>query len=446
MRIALAWLFRRPVQGLAVLGCAVGLGSLLTVLAVLNGLVEFDRNAVRGPLSDLIVMPPPSDPPASWETWKASLENAPAVEATAPHLIAYALWVSEGGEGRLASTRNSDVNGIQVVGIDPLAESRVTGFSSSLENAEFPPQDLREPFGAVAGFGSRPGILISDTLSRAIPRKNGHPHGVDLELAALPPFLPPEGHDLVPANGRFRVMGTYQSSDYKMALDRVLVQRTGRGGLRYNLLGQEAPEFTEALIKLKPGVSLEDGRKSVLATLAASGLPKPGGPSGGSLETWEERQSVFLAAIDNERRVLTLVLFFVVIVAAFGLFAVVGALVREKIQELGILAALGFSPFHRAGLILVVGGMAALTGSLLGLASAKLIVTHRKAVEDFLENHLGFVLFRKDLYVMNEIPALWDSGQAWLLTLACFGVGLLFILAPAIRAAFLRPVHALRYE
>ena len=119
---------------------------------------------------------------------------------------------------------------------------------------------------------------------------------------------------------------------------------------------------------------------------------------------------------------------------------------REKIQELGILAALGFSPLHRAGLILVVGGMAALTGSLLGLASARLIVAHRRAVEDFLENHLGFVLFRKDLYVMNEIPALWDSGQAWLLTLACFGVGLLFILAPAIRAAFLRPVHALRYE
>ena len=38
-RLALAWLFRRPVQGLAVVGTAVGLGSLLTVLAVLNGLI-----------------------------------------------------------------------------------------------------------------------------------------------------------------------------------------------------------------------------------------------------------------------------------------------------------------------------------------------------------------------------------------------------------------------
>ena len=85
-RLALAWLFRRPVQGLAVLGTAVGLGSLLTVLAVLNGLVEFDRAAVRGPLSDLLVIPPPSEETAAWGPWQQALESAPGVEAAAPHL------------------------------------------------------------------------------------------------------------------------------------------------------------------------------------------------------------------------------------------------------------------------------------------------------------------------------------------------------------------------
>ncbi len=445
-RLALAWLFRRPVQGLAVLGTAVGLGSLLTVLAVLNGLVEFDRAAVRGPLSDLLVIPPPSEETAAWGPWKEALESAPGVEAAAPHLVAYAIWVPEGGEGRLAMTRNSDVNGIQVVGIDPMEEARVTGFLASMEGANFPPADFNAPFGDATAFGARPGILISDALSRALPPGKDGPRGVQLELAALPPVLPPEGEELLPANGRFQVAGTYQGSDYKMALDRVLVKRTGRGGLRYNLLGRDAPEFTEALVKLRPGVGLDEGKAQVLAALAAAGLPEPGGPGGGSLESWEERQGVFLAAIDNERRVVTLVLFFVVIVAAFGLFAVVGALVREKVRELGVLAALGFSPLRRAALVGSIGGLGSLAGSLLGLGAARLIVANRALVERFLEERLGFVLFRKDLYVMDQIPALWESNQAWALTLACFGVGLLFTLAPAISAALLRPVEALRYE
>ena len=113
---------------------------------------------------------------------------------------------------------------------------------------------------------------------------------------------------------------------------------------------------------------------------------------------------MFLAAIDNERRVVTLVLFFVVIVAAFGLFAVVGALVREKVRELGVLAALGFSPLRRAALVGSIGGLGALAGSLLGLGAARLIVANRAVVERFLEERLADYKVPREYAVIPELP------------------------------------------
>ncbi|MFQ5750022.1 MAG: ABC transporter permease, partial [Planctomycetota bacterium] len=180
--------------------------------------------------------------------------------------------------------------------------------------------------------------------------------------------------------------------------------------------------------------------------LKQAGLPLPGGGQGGSLQTWQERRQVFLSAIENERRVTGLVLFFIVIVAGFGLFATLSALVREKIRDLGILAALGYTPLRRAALLFFVGSLASGLGALLGYGSAWWIVARREWVEAFLRERLGIVIFNPDIYVVQGLPALWISQQALTLTLAAFGVGLLFTLIPALRAASFSPTRALRYE
>lgn len=446
-RLALSWLFRRPVQLLAVLGVAVGLLALLVVLAVMNGLIEMNRAGVQALSADLHLIPATTDTASRFEPYGAALANVAEVEAVSPHLVAYALLSIPGSSANLSRTQNPDFAQLQVVGIDAEAERRVTTFGEALTQAiAAPVPDPARPFDLPEETFARPGVLISDALASGIPHRGTSVRGVRIELGALPWKLPPAGQELRPVNGKFTIAGTYLAADYRVALDRVYMERTGENGLRSNLLGTQAPDFTEVLIRLKPGVDPEAAKAPILAALSAAGLPLPGDAQGGELVTWQERNVGFLSAIENERRMIKLVLFFIVIVASFGLFAVLSALVREKVRDLGVLAALGCTPAQRGSLVLCIGTLAAAAGTGLGLGGAWLLVRHKDAVAAFLRDRLGIEIFSPDLYVVDGLPAVWDASAAGTLALGAFGVGILFAAAPTLRAAFLDPVEALRYE
>jgi lipoprotein-releasing system permease protein len=446
-RLALSWLFHRPVQLLAVLGVAIGLLALLVVLAVMNGLIEMNRAGVQALSADLHLIPAATEAPAKFAPYGVALQ-IDEIEAVSPHLVAYALLSVPGASANLSRTQNADFAQLQVVGIDPEAERLVTDFGAALSKAAVAPvPDPAQPFLLPDETFARPGVLVSDALARGIPRRRGETlRGVRIELGALPWKLPPAGQELRPVNGMFTVAGSYLASDYRVALDRVYMQRTGENGLRSNLLGTKAPDFTEILIRLKPGVDPEAAKAPILAALSRAGLPLPGGAQGGELVTWQERNVSFLSAIENERQMIKLVLFFIVIVASFGLFAVLSALVREKVRDLGVLAALGCTPAQRGSLVFGIGCIAAGVGAGLGLGGAWLLVRHKDAVAEFLRTRLGIEIFAPDLYVVDGLPAVWDASAAGMLTLGAFGVGLLFAAAPTLRAAFLDPVEALRYE
>lgn len=447
LRLALTYLFRRPVQLLAILGVAVGLLALLSVLAVMNGLIGMNTEAIRGPLGDLMLIPAVSEELPRWDDYAPALMDAPGVEAVAPHLVAYAMFSFPGYIVDLSDTRQSDHSGIQIIGIDYEAERKVNNFAMELEQARgLPVQDPDAPFAKDPGnIFARPTVLVSDAFASYLPTD---PDGgrTRMELGALPAVLPPAGEALVPHNARVEVGGTFGGSDFRSAMDRVYMTRTGRDGLHYNLLGSAAADFTEALIKLEEGVDPEVAKEAILASLARAGLPRPGGDQGGILQTWQERSSLVLHAIHNERRVVTLVMFFIVVVAAFGLFATLSTLVREKIRDLGILAAVGYSPLRRGMLMLTTGGVASALGCLLGYLGAYQLVEHRKAIEDWVDQQFGVRVFQPDLYVVDGLPAEWNDGEAIALTFLTLGVGLLFTAAPALRAALFPPVKALRYE
>jgi lipoprotein-releasing system permease protein len=451
-RLALAYLIRRPVQILAVFGVAIGLLALLVVLAVMNGLIKEDRTSVRGPLSDLLLIPGADQTEARWAEYQAALAEVPEVAAAAPHLVVYALLATESSAWQLQSSAHGDSNAVQLVGIDPELEAAVTpqegGWEHALNNAiRLPIRDPNAPFTYPEESHRSPGgVIVSDLLRVGI----GPPtRGATLEVVALPNQLPSAESDeqLVPVNGSFRIAGTYAGSDYEMSLDRIYLPRTGRfKGLFGTLVGRNAADITEVLIRLNDGVSLEDGREAVRAALVTAGLPDPLPENGGALDTWEERRAVFLGAIENERRVTTLVMFFIVVVAAFGIFATLSALVREKVRDLGVLAALGFSPVRRGSLLLFVGSLGSALGAGLGYLGAFVLVKNHVAVEHFLKDEFGIEIFASDIYVIDGIPVHWDPTMAVKLTIAAFLTGVLFTLGPAIRAASLSPIEALRYE
>lgn len=441
LRLALAYLFRRPVQLFALLGVTVGLLALLTVLAVMNGLISEDRAMARGPLADLMLIPPVSSGGQShpYSAWEEAVEGSPVVAAVSPHLIAYAVLGISGGDGILSSDRFSDINGVQLVGIDPAAEVAATDFEATLPSTPSDPARLFEvTYSDEDRRFPRPGVLVSSWLQTTLGLRPAE----RLEFGALPPLLPPVGEPLQLHNARFDICGTYSSGNYDLDADRIYCDRSE---LQEALLGGDT-DFSEMMIRLRPGVPLDAGRSAVLTAIAEAGLPQPGGDLGGGVETWEERRALYLRAIENERRITAIVLSFIVLVAGFGVFATLSALVREKVRDLGVLGALGYSPALRALLLAQVGVLGLAVGTALGYGLSWLLVQNLDAVDLWIRNSFGVTVFDPTIYVMDHLPSLWIPSQARAIALASFLVSTLFVLLPALRAARIRPADALRWE
>ncbi len=443
LRLALAYILRRPVQLLAIMGIAVGITALLVVLSVMNGLIDLNRQAIKSTQADLHLTPVASNHVQSFADYQRAILDVDAVDAVAPRLVAYAMFSTPGYYTDYSNSQAANHHGIRVVGIDYLLERQVSDFDLLIEGI-----DDKENCFATASVFPRPGIIVSETFLSSLPPAIIHANGrsqAQLELGALPAVLPPAGEDLIPHNATANISGTYKARDFRSAMDVVFMQRTGIHGLRYNLLGNNAPEFTELLIKVKDGTDMLAVQQQIITSLSKAHINVES-RNGFALETWQQRSATILSAIDNERRMVAIILMFVVLVSAFGLFASLSALVREKTRDLGVLSALGYSPASRANLLMITGGVASILGCGLGWLGARAFFNYRLQIIDFLRDGLGVQLFDPKLYVVEGIPAQWiDAQAAWVITV-CFALCILFTAIPAIRAALLSPVHALRHN
>jgi lipoprotein-releasing system permease protein len=164
------------------------------------------------------------------------------------------------------------------------------------------------------------------------------------------------------------------------------------------------------------------------------------------VDTWEDKQGSLLAAISIERGILNVLLFLIVGVAGFGILAIFSMIVVEKTKDIGILKALGASNGGVMNIFLgygfLLGAIGALLGTVLGLA----FTWNINDVEKFITRITGQEVFPRHVYYFDAIPT---NIQATTVCLIVFGAVLIAVgasILPALRAALLHPVRALRYE
>ncbi|MCX7867371.1 MAG: FtsX-like permease family protein, partial [Limisphaera sp.] len=161
--------------------------------------------------------------------------------------------------------------------------------------------------------------------------------------------------------------------------------------------------------------------------------------------TWMEDSPLMLAVL-VEKNVMLYILFFIVIVAAFGITCTLITFVVMKTREIGVLKALGATHrqvlwvFLGQSLIVSIGGVAAGVG--LGLTA----IAYRNEFLAFLRRATGFELFPASIYGFDQLPALVLPRDV---AIICGGSLLICLLAaafPARHASRLNPVEALRHE
>lgn len=259
--------------------------------------------------------------------------------------------------------------------------------------------------------------------------------GDDVKLTFPTAGAPPQA-----VNASFTVVDFYESkmSEYDSTLAFVPLGQLQR------LRGMIDPQsglgaVTSIQIKLKEGANLEAARDRLQARFPAADFPY-------RIQTWKEMQGPLLAAVQMETAILNILLFLIIAVAGFGILATFFMIVVEKTKDIGILKSLGAPSGGVAKIFLGYGLSLGIVGSGVGMVMGLLFVVYINQIAELLGAITGQDVFNPEIYYFQEIPTIVSP-----LTIAWIVVGAMLIavlasVLPAIRAARLHPVEALRYE
>jgi len=206
---------------------------------------------------------------------------------------------------------------------------------------------------------------------------------------------------------------------------------------------QEARVMTDAVttiqLKLKPGADLNAVRDKLRVRFPAEEYPY-------RIQTWRDMQGPLLSAVQMETTLLNILLFLIIAVAGFGILATFFMIVVEKTKDIGILKALGAPSRGVMSIFLSYGFSLGLVGSGAGMIGGLLFVVYINDIAKVVEWITGHEVFDPTVYYFSRIPTIIEPMT---IVGVVFGAVLIAVMAsvlPALRAARLHPVQALRYE
>ena len=195
---------------------------------------------------------------------------------------------------------------------------------------------------------------------------------------------------------------------------------------------------TSIQIRLKPGADLNATRDKIRAAFPMHAPLR--------VSTWRDQQAPILAAVAMETVILNILLFMIIAVAGFGIVATFFMIVVEKTRDIGILKSLGASGRGIAGIFLGYGFSLGTVGSLAGMGLGLLFVHYINKIAGWLGTLTGRELFDPSVYFFHEIPTIVHPFTVTWIVGGALAIAVAASVLPAIRAAMLHPVEALRHE
>jgi lipoprotein-releasing system permease protein len=163
-------------------------------------------------------------------------------------------------------------------------------------------------------------------------------------------------------------------------------------------------------------------------------------------QTWIDMNHQFFEAVRLERSVMFFLLFFIVVVAAFGIMSTLITVTVQKRREIGIMKALGANIAQVIWVFLGQGTVVGLFGTLTGLGLGMTLIRYRNEFSQWLATTLHVEVFPREVYQFSAIPAEIIPRDVAVICISAFFICSIAALIPAYFAARLDPVKALRYE
>jgi lipoprotein-releasing system permease protein len=387
---------------ISTIGIALGMTVLITVLSVMNGFQREIRTRILGVASHVQVSGPENQL-ANWQPVAKQAAQHPLVLAASPYVSAQGLL-----------TFGSAVRGAFVRGITPELESRVSDVGTHMKRGTL---DALKP----GEFG----IVLGVELARAL----GVAQGEKVVLVAPQGQVTPAG--ILPRLKQFTVVGIFAVDHYEYDSGLALVHLED---------AQKLFRFGEAVSGVR--LKLKD---LFQAKTVARELSNELGPDV-YISDWTMQHANFFRAIQIEKRMMFLIIFLIIAVAAFNIISSLVMAVKDKQSDIAILRTLGAEPKSITRIFMVQGAVIGIVGTALGLIGGVSLALNVDVVVPFMESVLGIKFLAKDVYYISDLPSDLQTPDVVITGVISLVLSLLATIYPSYRAAKVNPAEALRYE
>jgi lipoprotein-releasing system permease protein len=394
---------------ICVIGVMLGVAVLIIVLSVMSGFDHDLREKILGFKSHLTISSP-NQRLSNWREVAQVVQKNPLVKGVAPYVMSQALVENSSGEGQFAAQ--------MIRGIDPQTEGSISILPKSIIEGKFDLRGNRVLLGSV--FAREMGLHAGDRISIYTPR----------DLKKMRAAQENDREEAVVA-GDYQIAGIFDVGYFEFNTSFVITSVA---------TAQDLYDMDEEVNGLK--VMLHDATLVEQARNELGPKLKPGT----YISTWMEESSAFLEALVVEKNVMFYLLFFIMIVAAFGITSAQITFVVQKTREIGMLKALGATGRQIMALFLLQSLVVGIIGVICGFGLGILAVSYRNEFLNAMRRVTSFELFPQSIYMFSELPAIINPRDV---AVVCGGSLVICLLAgfiPAWNAGRLKVVEALRHE
>jgi lipoprotein-releasing system permease protein len=161
---------------------------------------------------------------------------------------------------------------------------------------------------------------------------------------------------------------------------------------------------------------------------------------------WTMQHRNFFAALQTEKRMMSIILSLIVAVAAFNIVSTLVMVVTDKQADIAILRTLGASPGSVMGIFIVQGATIGFVGNILGMLGGLSLANNVEAIVRWIEGQFQINFLDPNIYYISQLPSDPQLQDIMTIGITAFIITLLATLYPAWRASRTQPAEALRYE